>query len=169
MPISVGAGIKELAYQAGAGRILPGVTPAKPGTTLQRGMSLVGVKSELGRRAEDDIARLADKFLVSEGLKYQPLQMVPTTDPTYAKLRGAIKNKDFGGAKRILNGLRQHRTDEQIVHAMKLASQRPFTGSHKAENLFLYSLTDYQQDLYSKAQENRAEIYNSFLEWFTSQ
>lgn len=170
LPISLGAMMQEGGYQLGrAGIIPPVIKPTAPGSMAQRGLSAVGVKSELDRRAEQDVARLASNFVRNQGLKFQPMKMTPTDEASYAKLRGALRNKDYAGAKKILRDLRKMRTDEQILHGMKIASTRPFTGSNQAEELFLYSLNNDQLDLYTRANQNRAQYYQDFLEWFMQQ
>ena len=86
-----------------------------------------------------------------------------------AKLRGAIRNKDYRGAKNMLEELRKKRSDAQILHAMKLWSKRPFTGSAKAEQLFLFSLKDNQLNTYFQATGNRMQLYQDVVDWYLQQ
>jgi len=160
-PISIGTFAKAAA---------PGLLGApRPGRVGQRLLSSVGIKAQLPTRSESDIRKLSERFLEREGLKYEPLKFSPTDEASYAKLRAAVRNDDESGAAQLLTELRKHRTDAQILKAMREASQRPYTGSQANERMFLYSLSDRDLDLYYKANIERAELYQKFIEWFTRQ
>jgi hypothetical protein len=170
LPIALGSAMKYAAYKSGGDVVLPGtVTPPAPGQMLQQGLSMTGVKTQIAGRPEQDVSRLADKFVKENNLKFSPYELVPTDEASYTKLRGAIRNQDYHGAAKILAGLRQVRTDKEILHGMKEASTRPFTGAAKSEKLFLYSLNNDQLDLYYKANLNRAQIYQDFINWYVTQ
>lgn len=161
-PISLGTFAK-----AAAPGLLGG--PPRPGQVAQRALSSIGIKTQLPTRPETEIRRMADNFVKRENLKFEPMAFSPTDQASYAKLRGALRNGDERGAAKILAELRQHRTDDQIAKAMKQAATRPYTGSKANEDLFLYSLGDKELQLYYEANMERAELYQSFLDWFMSQ
>jgi hypothetical protein len=141
----------------------------RPGAWQRQALASVGVKTQPGTRAETDIRRLAKKFVTDNNLSYEPLAFEPTDLPSYAKLRGALRNDDEKSAARILKELRQHRNDAQILKAMKLEAQRPFTGSRVNENLFLYSLSNRELEAYHKANIERQELLQRFYDFFTKQ
>jgi hypothetical protein len=141
----------------------------RPGAVPQRALSAVGIKTEIGTRAETGVRRLARKFVTENNLSYEPLEFTPTDLASYAKLRGALRNDDEKSAARILKELRQHRSDSQILKAMRLEAERPFTGSKANETMFQYSLSDKELSLYFKASMERAELYQRFLDWYVRQ
>jgi len=164
-PISVGT----MARAAGHA-VAPGfVAPTRPGQLLQRGLGSIGIKTQTATRTETDVRRLANDFVKKHNLAYEPLAFSPTDQASYAKLRGALRNDDESGAAKVLRELRRHRTDDQILKAMKLESQRPFTGSRANEALFLYSLSNDQLENYFKATIDRATDYNKFLSFYVKQ
>lgn len=164
-PISVGT------YARAAGHaIAPNlVSPTRPGQVAQRALSAVGIKTQTGTRVETDVRRLAAAFVKNNNLSYEPLAFTPTDQASYAKLRGALRNDDVSGAAQVLKELRRHRSNEQILKAMKLESQRPFAGSKANENLFLYSLSNAQLEAYFKANLERAQDYNKFLQFYINE
>ena len=96
-------------------------------------------------------------------------QQVITDQPSYSKMRTALRNGDETEAKRILTALRRTHTDPQIVKAMKLSAKRPFTGSRKNERVFVLSLNDQDSALYSKARQQRTEELERFYDFFLKQ
>lgn len=162
LPISLAPPIRGLAHAVAPGA----VAPNRPNVPMQRALSMVGIKTMTPTRPEQDIARMAAKFTKDNNLKFEPMVFTPTDEASYSKLRGAIRNEDWSGAQKLLADLRKHRTDQQIIHAMKLASQRPFTGSKQAEKLFLYSLSNRELDMYYAANLDRADQYQKFVDFF---
>ncbi len=143
--------------------------PLRPGEVLQRGLAtLTGTKSTLSTRPTQDIQRKAEKWLRSEGLKYEPMVFTPTDEASYAKLRGAVRNDDTAGAKKVLDELRKHKTDAEILHALKLFSRHPFTGTFKNERAFLYSMDDKTLELYHAAQLEKFETYSKSVDLILS-
>lgn len=141
----------------------------RAGAVGQRLISSVGIKTQLADRAETQVRRLASSFVKQHNLAYEPLQFTPTDQASYAKLRGALRNDDEASAARTLKELRRHRSNAQILKAMRLASERPFTGSRSNETMFLYSLNNDQLDEYFKASLQRSEDYQKFLNFYTRQ
>ena len=160
VPISLGTPLKALGVGA----------PLRPGEGLQRGIAtLTGTKSSLATRPTQDIQRKAEKWLRSEGLKFEPMTFSPTDQASYAKLRGAVRNDDTKGARKVLEELRQHKTDAQILHALKVFSRHPFTGTLKNERQFLYSLDNKDLDLYQRATQERFETFEKAADLVLSQ
>lgn len=92
-----------------------------------------------------------------------------TDEPNYTKLRSAIRNGDEAGAKREFEALRKSRSDADILKAMRLNSNRPFTGSRAAEGQFLYSLSPQELESYTQALTQKQGEYEAFLEWYIRQ
>jgi hypothetical protein len=170
LPISIGTPLKAIGQAVSPEMMshLPGQMgqPLRPGQLGQRTLGAVGIKAQLPSRTELTVQRLARDFVKQHKLRSQPMEFSPTDEPSFSKLRGALRNQDFVGARRLLNQLRETHTDDQIVRSMELASRRPFTGSQNNEEQFLYSLTPPLMEMYWKANMDRAHEYQAFLEWF---
>jgi hypothetical protein len=106
-----------------------------------------------------------------EGLsKTEGWKQVQTDEPSYTKLRAALRNGDERGARNIYRALvESNHTPEQIHQAMSLWARRPFTGSNGAEDLFRLSMDDPQRELYSQAQAERMEELLQFEEFYRQQ
>jgi hypothetical protein len=128
----------------------------------------VGIKVEPEQSPSQRMTELAKDFMQSEGLtKSTGWQEVMTDEPSYAKLRNALRNDDPHGAEKIMQGLLKHNhTEEEVAKAMRDWSKRGFTGSQKTERDFLSSLTDEQMEEYSKAEDRKMELYEKFLDWY---
>jgi len=164
-PISLGVPARSIAHA-----IAPqSIGPNRPGQEMQRMLGSVGVKVQTSNTQEQQVRRLADNFVKKEGLKMEPMVFTPTEEASYAKLRASVRNGDFSSATSLLQQLRQHRTDAQILRAMKQSSQRPFTGSKANERMFLFSLNDHELERYYQANLQRSENYHDFLQWFLTQ
>lgn len=138
--------------------------PPRPGQLEQRGLAMAGMKTEISSRPEQDISNLAQRFIKQNGFKLQP-----TDEPSLTKLRGALRNGDFRGARNIYQELLKTRTPDQIVKAMHDWSRRPFTDNLKVEQLFLYSLSPAQLNTYFEAQGNKMLAYEQFIDWWFTQ
>lgn len=163
LPISAGKPIQMLAHA-----VVPSlVPPNRPGEVPRQILStFAGMKTEVGRTNEQRMRAMADDFLRKEGLRATPYEMVQTDEPSYTKLRGAIRNDDEHGAARILDELRKTRSDQQIIHAMKLWSRHPFTGSKEHEKLFLASLSDTDMEAYYQAMMEKQDQLVKFEDFF---
>lgn len=161
VPISLGTPIRAALHTA-----MPGlVAPPRPGALLQRGLGAGGIKVQTPETPSQTIQVLADRFVKDEGLKHFGAIVIPTDEPSYSKLRSALRADDQKGAASLLNSLRQYHSDGEIIHAMKTWSVKPFTGSKSAEQLFIQSLTPQELDKYTEAQLERQEQYSNFLDF----
>jgi hypothetical protein len=117
---------------------------------------------------QQDVNRWAQQWLQSAG--HEPTgEFIPSDGPTYAKLRAALRIGSDRLAKRTLEGLlKTHRID-QVVDAMKAASQAPFTRSQELEAQFVSSLTPAQQTRYAAALQERHQEFAQFLEFLSQQ
>ena len=160
-PISLSTPLKSM---------LPGVFgKPRPGEGPQRLLSQVGIKTQLPATDEQTVRRLADRFKRKEGLQSEPMVFSPTDEASYAKLRAALRNDDLRSARNLLADLRKGHTDQQILHAMKESTTRPFTGSKVNEKMFLFSLDDHELDAYFRANLARSEAYQRFLDFYLTQ
>jgi hypothetical protein len=97
------------------------------------------------------------------------MAFVPTDEASFAKLRGAVRNDDIKGARKVLEQLRAHKTDNEILHALKVFSRHPFTGTLKNERAFLYSLSNKDLSLYQLATQEKFETYEKCAALILSQ
>ena len=113
--------------------------------------------------------RLASKFVKDQNLRQETVEFVPTTEPSYSKLRSSIRAGDERGAIALLAELRQHHTDSQIYHAMRVWASAPLTGSRRNERMFISSLTPQQKQVYSHAMEERLNILQGYVSVYVSE
>lgn len=139
--------------------------PAPGALPRQLAASLFGVKTSPGESAATQTMRAARQFVKSEGLRGEPVRLVPTDEASYVKLSAAIRDGDEGGAEENLKKLRKTHSIEQIFKAMKMRATRPFTGSRMDENYFLGSLDKNGLDLYTKAQAERQDDLMKFYQF----
>lgn len=159
-------------YAQAAGHALaPGmVSPPPPGAMQRQAFGTAGIKVEQSMSTPALVGRMAKKFMEKEGLTKDSGWVQEQTDqPSYTKLRSAIRSGDDAHALKMLNALRQSHTDNQIVKAMKEYSKRPWTGSRKTERMFLGSLTSEQLDAYSAARETLMSEFERFADWYVNQ
>ncbi|MGA7817827.1 hypothetical protein, partial [Caballeronia sp.] len=151
--------------------IAPGVVPPVPNQQLIRqGISSLGFKVEPKLNAAQEVSQVADKFSRANGFKKDTgWQQVPTDEPSYSKLRSALRTGDEAEAKRVYNALQKSHTDRQIFKAMKLAKNRPFTGSKAGESAFIRSLDDRQLKDYFAALQQRDSEYQAFEDFVMRQ
>jgi hypothetical protein len=164
-PISFSKPLQALGHA-----VAPGMVPAlQKGALGRQVFASVGFKMEPNVAPAQQAHALADDFMLAhpELKKDSGWRQVQTDEPNYTKLRAAIRAEDDQSAMRNFEALRKSRKYEDIVRAMKLASRRPFTGSHVNERRFLYTLSPAQLDLYSRAQEQRQAEYEAFLAWLS--
>ena len=163
VPISVATPLREVGHALAPNQ----VTPNAPGSLArQMAASFTGTKAQVSDTGVTQISRIAQRFLQENKLaKTTGWQQVQTTDPGYSKLRSAIRSDDRAGAEKIYRQMVEggHKPGE-IYKAMGIWARRPFTGSVRKERMFKDSLTPQQQDLYSKAQEERMVTLQKFLE-----
>lgn len=153
--------------QAGGHAIAPGVVPpVAPGAIQRQAFAAAGLKIEPKSSAVQEIGQRARDFAKENGFsKETGWQQVETDEPSYAKLRSALRNGDEAEAKRQYQALSKNRSDKQIFHAMKMSKNRPFTGSKKAEHEFIRSLSDKDLNLYYKALDQREKEYSAFQDF----
>jgi hypothetical protein len=114
--------------------------------------------------------RKANQFEEEAGLKkITGWKQTQTDEASYSKLRRAVRNEDYTTAKKLLEELRQGRTDKDIIAAMKINAKRPFTGNQRVERMFLQSLTPAELEQYSQAMIQRQEGLMKFIDWYLTQ
>lgn len=143
------------------------VSPPAPGTMKRQMFSSLGLKVEPKLSAAQEVSRKAQDFAKENGFaKETGWQQVQTDEPSYSKLRAAIRSGDEKEAQRQYAALKSGgRTDKAIFHSMKLAKQRPFTGSAKGEHAFVRSLDETGLKNYFSALQQREVEYSHFLDF----
>lgn len=166
IPISLGKPV-----QAAAHALFPNqVPPTEPGALGRQLVATgLGIKLEPAQRPEAQIQGMASRFLTDSGLRPETINIQYTDQPSYAQMRHAIDIGDEAGAKRILQRIEKTHTESQIITAMNNWARRPFTGSDKAETLFIDSLSDADKELYTEANVRRMDLLNKWAQWYSAQ
>jgi hypothetical protein len=164
VPISFG----KVAQAAGSFLTHGRVPPLEPGQLQRQVMSTFGIKGQVARQSIDSIQHQATVFAQQHGFQPDVVELQATDQPSYSKLRHAIFIGDQHGAQALMQQLLKSHTPAQITRAMSMWARRPFTGSRKAEHLFVNSLDDDGRDLYTKAQQQRAGIYQQYVGFLES-
>lgn len=165
-PISLSTPARAVAHAVAPGTFSP---PPQGALTRQLLATGAGIKVEAGKSALQMMARKAERWAKEKGVRTEMVEIKPTDAPSYSALRNAIRQDDPKTAKRLLAALRQKKTDQEIIKAMRLWSLRPLTGTKKAERQFLSELSDKEMEMYSRAMEQKQEQWVKFVEWFSQQ
>jgi hypothetical protein len=167
-PISLGVPFRGIAHL-----IAPNlVGPLKPGEAQQRVASTLGVKLEAGSTVMQQAQGMARKFIADHGLQKDTGWMqVQTDDPSYSKLRTALRNGDTAGARKLYDAMRAShggglKGDDAIVRAMHMWENRPFTGSRDYELAMLRGMNDQQLQVYTDAVRQKAAEFNNFVKFY---
>jgi hypothetical protein len=158
--------------QAALHAMAPGAVAAPPAGSMQRQLfATAGIKIEPARGALGEIGRAAHDFMRREGLeKTTGWKMIQTDEPSYSKMRGALRDGDERAAARIYQHLLAGgRTPERVIKSMRIWATRPFTGSKIAEAAFRDSLGERGLETYVQAQEERMRQYSDFAEFWLRQ
>lgn len=150
--------------QAAGHAVAPSVVPPNaPGSLQRQTFSALGIKVEPKLDAASEVSQKAEAFAKETGIKKETgWQQVQTDEPSYSKLRSALRAGDESEAKRQYEALKKTRTETLIFKAMKLAKSRPFTGSKKGENAFIKSLDDRGLEQYQRAVQQRDKEYSQW-------
>ncbi len=135
-----------------------------PGQAQRQITSSLGIKTELAETASQQINDKARRFMEAKGKKR--FAMEPSEEPSYSKLRYAIRKGNDKEAIRIMSELEQTRPLNKISKAMRDYTKHPFTGSKKGEQEFRSGLSDKENELYDRAREDQAKEYEDFLNLF---
>ena len=160
-PISLG----PLARAAGHA-LAPGlVSPNPPGKLTQSIYSSTGLKTHIGQDAEGQMRQSAARFNQAHGKTAPDIQY--TDDPSYSQLRYLVKIGDRAGAAKMLKSL--GKTPQQIMLAMREWARRPFTGSNRAERLWVAGMTDEERAAYTQAVNEKMQEFTNFENWYVGQ
>lgn len=161
-PISLAVPAREIGHALAPNLI----SPNQPGALFRQMLAAgSGTKTELPKTATQQMYQLTREFMQREGLqKDTGWKEVQTDDPSYSKLRTALRLDDPKQAKRLLNDLRKNRSDADIEKAMAIWSKRPWTGSIQNDNLLRFSMSEKDANLMSQADEERMELLEKFYE-----
>jgi len=136
----------------------------QPGAfTRQLFASGLGVKGQPADSPLQRMNRLASRFVQQHHLRPESMEMTPTTEPSYSKLRSILRAGDEENAQRMLADIRKEHTDQQIYHAMNVWARAPLTGSRRNEQQFVAQMTPEQRSTYALAMEERLNILQSYL------
>jgi hypothetical protein len=154
--------------QAAGHAVAPETIRAPTPGTLQRSFfGSLGMKIEPAKSPGQQMKQLADDFMEKEHLKKDTgWQEIQTEDPSYAKLRNAVRNDDEAGARKVYLGLLEHNHSRaDVMRAMQMWKERGFTGSRENESLFKRSLTEEQREAYGEAVDRKYGLYDKFKDW----
>ncbi len=133
-----------------------------PGQAQRQITASLGIKTEPAESAQQQINAKAQKFLESKGKKRFAPQ-VNEEEPSFSKLRFAIRKGDDKEAIRIMSELEQTHKPNKILETMRNQVRHPFTGSTAAETKFKATLSEKERQLYQKAKEERKQEFQDFL------
>lgn len=153
--------------RAAAHAIAPNyVAPNQPGAGLRQLLSAgSGTKTELEQTPLQQMQALTRKFIAQNGYQKETgWKEIQTDDPSYSKLRSAIRNDDPATANKMLKSLLDKRTPAQIELAMKLWAKRPWTGSAQHDAELRFSLSPENENLMSNADAERMETLSKFYD-----
>jgi hypothetical protein len=162
IPISAGPIMRGVAHAVAPNM----VSPIRPVELARAGLTYAGIKSEIGRTDLQKAQQNANDWKEKEGRAEHQMEMVPTDEASYSKLRAAIRNMDEASARHLLEQLRKHHKDDDIVKAMKMWSVRPLTGSKQNEEDYKLTMDEKDMEIYHRAMLKKAEEYNDFTDWF---
>jgi len=162
-PISFG----PMARAAGHALAPKLIAPNPPGKLTQSLYSSAGFKTHRGMDAEQRVKLSAQQFRKAHGINTP--EITYTDDPSYSQLRYLVKIGDLNGAKKTLAGLEKTRSEQEIMKAIHTWGRLPFTGSHKAERLWLAGMTDEERAQYHEAVTQRHQETVALEEWYSKQ
>lgn len=170
VPITVSQPARTLGHALAPGR----VAAPRPGMVQRQLTSSLGFKIDPARtgiqqmfdRARDWEAKSSDPK-VQEALERREKETFALSD--YAPLRDALQSGDAQASQEAWSKLKEAHTLKQIFTEMKTAAHRPFTGGKESEKAFIRSLDDEGKAEYLKAVEQRAALYQKFLQFAQSQ
>lgn len=157
-PISV----SKLAREAGHAIAPSLVAPNQPGAVQRQLMSSAGIKVEPAKSPPASIADKARRFAEAQHWKKRDFPEA-TEDPSYNKVRQAIRIGDEKAAMKLIAELRKETSDAQIVKAMRQHISRPFTGSEAHEGMFKKSLSAADAALFDAARDEQKQELEKFL------
>jgi hypothetical protein len=155
--------------------IAPGTVAApRPGMVQRQLTSSLGFKTDPARtgiqqmfdRARDWEAKSSDPK-VHEAFERREKETFALSD--YAPLRDALQSGDAKASQEAWSKLNEAHTLKQIFTEMKTATHRPFTGGKESEKAFIRSLDEDGKAEYLKAVQDRAALYQKFLQFVQSQ
>lgn len=147
------------------------VSPNPPGTLWRQLIaSGAGVKVQTAETPIQEMQQRARHWMENSPYKKETgWEQVITDEPSYSKLRRALRFGDVKEARRAYNGLKKTHTDQQIFQAMSIWARRPFTGSYDAERAFLSELSEKELERYTEAMEEKQKMLNLFMEFYVKE
>ena len=165
VPITFSRYARGLAHMAA-----PGLVQANlPGQVQRQVFSTIGLKVEPARSPLQEAQKLARDFAESQK-HFDPIHQEDTDQPSYSRLRSAVRAGDEAAAWKVLDQLRAHnKKDADILKAMLAWRDRPYTWSRQAEADFRYSLTPEQREVLAEATYQKMREYQAFLQMYQNQ
>lgn len=109
----------------------------------------------------NDVARKAHEWREKQGL--MPIvEIIPTDEPSYLKLRTALNIGKYKDARKILDDLLKTRTTSQVEKAMTQYLEHPYTGSQDLEKAWASTFTKKDAELYLQAQKEKEDTLLDF-------
>jgi len=167
VPITINAPVQEMIYKLSGGKY------SEPTTAQQAKRSFYGVlgfKVEAGRRADQEMALKAKKFVDENKLKSSSTTVNMSDEPSYSDIRRQLDLGNLQGAKNALLAIRERGvSDKQIIAAMKRWENAPFAGSRANELLWIHSMDASEMELYQKAIEYKRDLYYKWIDFYTNE
>lgn len=146
--------------------VAPGlVSPVPPGQIERQTFGSMGIKVEPQASPVSEMGRVAQDWMKQQGIdRSTGWTQGETTDPTYGKLRMALRNDDEKEAKNLLAGLRENHSDKAIIQAMGQWAKKGFT-TKAAEGRFIASLSPGQEQRYWEALDSKRQTLEKFYDF----
>lgn len=134
-----------------------------PGQLQRQVTASLGVKTEPAESPVQQVLAKAKSFMEKQGKK--PMTFEMTDEPSYFKLRSALRADNVTEAKKVMDDLLKNHTRQQIFNAMERNVNHPFTGSAAQEGKFKRTLTPKERELYQKAVNDRRDEFRKFKQF----
>lgn len=139
------------------------IPPTKPGDVQRQLAASAGFKIDPAPTALRAIRDKAEEFVKKHKLRPEEMEFSYTDQAFMTQLRRAVRDGQEKEGMRLIEKLRESRTDKEIGEAMRRYAKRQFTGSLEHERAFVASLTPKERELYDKAREEKAEQFKAFI------
>jgi len=131
-----------------------------PGQLQRQVTASLGVKTEPADSPVQQMFSKAKSFMEKQGKK--PMEFEMTDDPSYFKLRAALRADNNVEAQKVMDGLLKNHTRQQVFNAMERNVNHPFTGSVAQEGKFKRTLTSRERQIYQQAVNDRRDEFRKF-------
>lgn len=143
---------------------LTGFQSDKPGQAQRQLTASMGIKTEPAQSPGAQMYDKSRRFMVEHGYESKGWTQEKTDEPSYTKIRAAIRSGDEKQGMEAIQAVRQSKTDAQIVKAINTHARQPFTRSQAREAQFRATLTPVELKTYQDAKQEQLNELKRFNE-----